>query len=215
MSNEQEIQSGFIRQRRNLMVMSIVVLLSEITELKISKVAVFGNEAVINNPDLVLKVMWLFLAYWLVRYYQYFHEIGDKGFVRSFKSKRKKLLEKMGFRRLFNDPIFIEWIPNGSDGKKLKSFPESFEVYEDRLFHVESEAEFLLSDHRHNGGTLHKEHITFSPRQLLIPSIVAVLDVLIRTRYFSEYLLPFVLFVLPLVFSNANAHSWLLSILQT
>lgn len=89
-----DIRDGFVRQRRNLIIMSLVVLFSELAGLKIEKISIFGNEATIGKPELVTITLWIFLFYWLIRYYQYFHEIGDKGFLGSFLLQRRKILGK-------------------------------------------------------------------------------------------------------------------------
>jgi hypothetical protein len=62
---------GFVRQRRNLMIVSLVLLFSEATELKVEKINVFGTELFVNHPYAVNVVLWVVALYWLVRYYQY------------------------------------------------------------------------------------------------------------------------------------------------
>jgi|GEM_PF-2870416 len=63
--------SGFVRQRRNLMVSSLVLLFSEFTQLKVEKISAFGNELLIGKPQAVTIALWAATFYWLIRYYQY------------------------------------------------------------------------------------------------------------------------------------------------
>jgi len=69
MRNEQD--SDFIRQRRNLMIVSLVLLFSEVSELKISKLSVFGNNFLLGQPRPVSGALWVAGLYWLLRFYQY------------------------------------------------------------------------------------------------------------------------------------------------
>lgn len=68
---EEEPNSGFVRQRRNLMIASLALLFSEVTELRIQKLSAFGNELLIGEPYAVTLALWVATTYWLFRFYQY------------------------------------------------------------------------------------------------------------------------------------------------
>ena len=51
--DEEQKDSGFIRQRRNLMVISLVLLFSEVAQLTMKKLNVLGTELEIDRPQVV------------------------------------------------------------------------------------------------------------------------------------------------------------------
>lgn len=76
-----EIRSGFLRQRRNLSVVSLVLLFSQVVGLKFEQVNVFGNTAIISDPVGVYMFLWIFWGYWILRYGQYLHDLGSLGIL--------------------------------------------------------------------------------------------------------------------------------------
>lgn len=210
---ETEIHSGFVRQRRNLMVMSVVVLLSEVANLRINKISIFGNEASISNPEIVNVALWILLIYWLIRYYQYFYEMGDKGFLTSLKSKRAQLVKRWFFRKLVNNHTFTKSLPN-QNGEKLRVFPREVNVFRDYWFFITAEVEFLIGIDA-TAGTIEKKDLTIKGWLLFIPTLLSLIHVFTRTRYFSEYILPFILFLLPWYFSFPSHQSWLMAFIKS
>lgn len=69
--NDDDIRSAFIRQRRNLMGISIAVLFVTYSGLQFTKLNILGNEFVISNPRIINYFLWIAFVYWLVRYFQY------------------------------------------------------------------------------------------------------------------------------------------------
>lgn len=61
----------FVRQRRNLMSASIVLLFSELTGLQINEINIFGTIMHLSHPHAVTWVLWIASTYWLLRFYQY------------------------------------------------------------------------------------------------------------------------------------------------
>ncbi len=68
---QQEHREAFIRQRRNLFIVSLVLLFAETSELTLSKLNIFGNELLIRHPIVVNIFLWAAWFYWLVRFLQY------------------------------------------------------------------------------------------------------------------------------------------------
>ena len=206
-----DTQSGFIRQRRNLMVMSLVVLFAEIADLKIEKLSIFGSEATFGNPQTVKTALWILLIYWLVRYYQYFHDLGDTGLVGAIKAKRRQIVGARAFRRYFRDPSFTNMLV-AQDGRTLYAYQRDHHVFRDFWFKVTGSLEFFItSDPEQEVGTHESTEFSFTGWQLVAPTLLSAAHVFVRTKYFSEYILPFVLFALPWCFTNPSAKSWLVS----
>lgn len=87
-----EIREGFIRQRRNLMIMSIVMFFAQYVGLEFKQINFLGNQAEITDSSSVIVFLWFLLWYWLVRYGEYLHELGNLGIRDRFFSKRKDVI---------------------------------------------------------------------------------------------------------------------------
>lgn len=75
-----DIRAGFIRQRRNLIAISLVLLFAQVAGITLEQVNLFGTEFRIANPTAVDIALWIAWFYWLWRYYVYYRDLGDKGF---------------------------------------------------------------------------------------------------------------------------------------
>lgn len=75
MSNDQlELSNGTLRQRRNLVTVSILLLLIHFGELEFGGQVVFLGAAInLNNPDIIVPFLFISLVYLLWRFYQYSH----------------------------------------------------------------------------------------------------------------------------------------------
>jgi hypothetical protein len=89
-----DVRAGFIRQRRNLFVISLVLLFAQLADLTVNELDVFGTKIKIGSPVAVDFALWTAWVYWFIRYYVYFHDLGHKGFdVERYKALTQ-LLEK-------------------------------------------------------------------------------------------------------------------------
>lgn len=60
-----------LRQRRNLIAISVILLLFDFAEVRIGKINVLGTELLVGDPQVLMTFAWLMWAYFFVRYYQY------------------------------------------------------------------------------------------------------------------------------------------------
>jgi hypothetical protein len=80
MAADNHIREMFIRQRRNLMGISIILLFVTLSGLKVNKVNILGNELIITNPFIVTLALWIAFIYWYWRYTTYRIETGAPNF---------------------------------------------------------------------------------------------------------------------------------------
>lgn len=71
MSQQTEMSASLLRQRRNLIIVSLVISFILYSKVEISKIVIFSIEFLTPNPEALLNVLWLIWFYFLVRYYQY------------------------------------------------------------------------------------------------------------------------------------------------
>jgi hypothetical protein len=71
-----EITESFIRQRRNLLLTSIVLFLINFAGIEIpNKLIIATNEYKIADPIIIYMFIWTMLFYFLWRYFQYYNEL--------------------------------------------------------------------------------------------------------------------------------------------
>ena len=73
------MDEAFIRQRRNLLVTSLIVFLISYSGIELSnQVIIFGTKFNIQNPLVIYFTIWMMLFYFLLRYIQYFNELNSE-----------------------------------------------------------------------------------------------------------------------------------------
>ncbi len=83
-SHDTSRQTQFVRQRRNLLVVSFLLLAFLSTGAELSHLNVFGNQIDLRRPLLVSWPLWIAWAYLLWRYYQHLHDLGNLGIRDAF-----------------------------------------------------------------------------------------------------------------------------------
>jgi len=191
----------FLRQRRSLIAISILLLFAEVSGIEIKEINILGNKVVVNNPQVVYVALWIALLYWFIRYYQHFRDLGDKGLKSSIYKKMAELVGKASFRRLLNDPNFhkkyeYEYEDNDERQWELRQhilvYKESLKQYQMRLV--------VIYASKGGSGTVEDEQVTVHFYELAIPGIRAIFYVLVHTHLFTEYVLPFILFLAPVTY---------------
>lgn len=84
------MQEDLRRQRRNLIVMSLLLIFMKCGGMTINKMSIFGAEIVLSNISVVYIFIWLIWGYFLIRYYQYFMQKGFAETNRVFKDMINK-----------------------------------------------------------------------------------------------------------------------------
>lgn len=85
--DENEIRISFLRQRRNLIGVSLVLLFITYSGISLNKLNILGNEFDIANPRIIDTSLWIAFLYWLLRYFQYLHFVGNRGIEDAYARK--------------------------------------------------------------------------------------------------------------------------------
>lgn len=70
------MSDGLLRQRRNLIIVCILLWMMKSGGVTFSKLSFVGFDIAFKNPDVVIQLIWLAFAYFFFRYYQYFATDG-------------------------------------------------------------------------------------------------------------------------------------------
>lgn len=225
---EDQIHAGFVRQRRNLITISLVLLFVQFGEVTIREIKAVETTLLINHPNAVTWALWVAFFYWLYRYYVYFHDVGDKGFRDTQRARLAVLVLRWVNKKFATDPTWkdkrienvIELVKK-SEGvsKSLESelqFPHEWKLSDSPVtdsglvgmpsfqkipaqvtlkLHVKKGKPELLSithDGRDQVAIVGFEAMTLNTR--------AFLYVLVNTRIFSQYYLPYLIALAPVVY---------------
>ncbi len=93
--NGQSKKQHFLKQRRNLIVVSLVIIFYEVADIEITQINILGNTALINNPEIVLYCIVAFFIYFNWRYFPALHDVH--GFAQ-FVGKLKERTDRICFR---------------------------------------------------------------------------------------------------------------------
>lgn len=104
MNSDPLVQEYFVKQRRNIILISLVILLSEYLGFKIEKINILGNQIDVENPQNFCQLLWVVWVYFLWRFYSYLNSLGDLGFAYSFRNTMSLLLHEAAKEKAQNDP---------------------------------------------------------------------------------------------------------------
>lgn len=78
-------EDGFVRQRRNIILVSIVLVFADALGFKFNEINIVGNKVVLDHAVRVTPFLWVIWLYLLLRYWQAFQEYGGKKFIEFIK----------------------------------------------------------------------------------------------------------------------------------
>ena len=215
------IRDAFIRQRRNLLIISLVLLFAETAELKLQKLNVFGTELTIGNPVIVNFALWAAFVYWLWRYYVYFHDLGDIGYSSKQRVRLNFLVQRWTMRQFACDQAWRARLvdavnrqigltdPKNEKLQFLFDASNDWEVSETMVLGRYSFREiavqakvvlFVTSDERRSPQRQGYSNFTIDRRTALLLNAKAAIHVLTNTHILSEYFFPFGIAALPLLY---------------
>ena len=194
-NHRDSVRERFERQRRNLIVVSIFLAAYSVMGLEIKTINFLGNVFAISKSEYIKAILWLFFAWFFIRYYQYYCVIDNKEFSRRYVQWVHDKVEK----------IAVEKYKKEDAHKRLEENPlarhveyevKSVEVYEKshNSWKVGISGVVTWSSESIKGGkSFSEENIVISNRELLFVKTTALMKLLLKTPYFTEYIVPFLL----------------------
>jgi len=186
-------RTRFEKQRRNLILVSIILAAYICLGVELKKVSILGNTFDINNTENIETFIWVLFAYLLIRYYQFYRIINNSDFLTVINTSMQKyvpLVALSNFRKQDIKRVKEEH----PDGFNFKYNIKQHEVYTTYPWlwslkisgHINWEQE-------HGGGTqqFNEVEFTISGKQLLWSKFKAYFNAYFHTPYITEYLLPF------------------------
>ena len=200
-----ELRAGFVRQRRSLIATSAVLTLFMSAGVTLNDLSILGNTFNIARPNLVPGALWLLWAYFGLRYYQHFSDLRDPGPLNAFKAR----ISNRMIRRAETEMEARLRAQYAVDGKAYSAVIR----YNEKPSWGEPAGKWyvVLNGSVMDGEVNGVSHQTgFADQQFTYePSfwdrLIARSWVALNTRYFSEYSLPVVVALVPVLVSFAAA----------
>ena len=181
--NTLEMSNGTSRQRRNLLIVTLIIIFIEHAGLRFGdEVKILWASATIKNPHFIHLSLWLSQIYFLWRFYQYFHT--DNAFHNLKQQYRKSLDNKLDSSIL--EEIFIR-LP---DRNSLLEGSYSYSKLESKN---ENHYEIIASVVKNEENE--KYSIVIPKNKIERHRPIALMKFLFRGKIITDYYLPYLLFL--------------------
>lgn len=159
----------FLRQRRNLIGISIIIILFKVAEISTDKLTVLGTTFEIGNPKVIPYFVWTLWVYFLFRYYQYINIEKTFNFVKRLTTKIHNYVEiKIGIKH--------------KDGN-LNEKSTNYRIENDGLWKWSYT----------NQDEVPRKPIQINKFILFLYNLKSIISVSVKTNQFTEFILPLLL----------------------
>jgi len=192
-----QVVEGFIRQRRNLIITSVALIVANYTDLSLKQLNILGNVATMNQPLPITPLLLTLVGYFLLRYYVYFRDLQDNTLASKIQQDVREGIKKH----------LLKTYPPFEDVDIQKSFLPSLEITSKKEIEVNVSWPNLLRtkvsitniyNARDKSGSYTtvagpSRELEFIAKNLWRYYFVATLYGVTRQRYFTEYYFPLIM----------------------
>lgn len=201
-SENSDVHVSLLRQRRNLIGISFILFFYQSSKISISTINILGNEFPIGDPSRVGYILWIAWAYLLLRYYQHYrHSSIDEQLGYALTTKMTDYVPMAAlkkFRKTYDPTKYTSNIP----------LPHEISMQTVSVVGRDSH-EWQLKATMHIGNTTNGKQSGASSEYpillgrwvLLMMRIRAYVHVALHTPFATEYHLPFLIALSPIVFN--------------
>jgi hypothetical protein len=182
-NNQLELSAGTLRQRRNLLVTAIILIMAHHADIKIGKgLQLQGISFEIGNPDQLHKLLYVGLLYFAWRFYQYFSSDQANSFIKTqYRELRDRMLDRAVLKEIFRANPEIKSLTGEYKYKRLQR--------DERYYYkVRLEGGQLKS-----GGNLKITEARIPKVRVEFRRSVAFLLFIARGKILTDFYLPFLL----------------------
>lgn len=196
--SENRIWTGFVRQRGSLIAASAILFFYESSGIRVDQITILGNTFPVANPTWVAAAVWLLWLYFLIRYYQYFRDLPKREFSEAWDGRFWHLLKTVTRRRFVREYL-LEGEVKGTPKFTLDEVVPVAEGPGDWGFEVKGSVEYNTGN-VFRRRTIDGEALLVPRRIMLLTRVRAWLYVITHTRVGTEYLLPFIVALVPVAY---------------
>ncbi len=185
------MSDGFLRQRRNLLIVCLMLIFCKFSKLEISKFSILGVQFnSFESPESVYVALWVCWVYFLFRYYQYFCQEGLPKFIAVYVD----LLNDMC--KLKIDRVVLKQHPMKTGNKinftTLKSWSWVYHGQEDNI------------ENGLHGVNISNFEMPFPMRYLYLEIILSFLHVCFNRSAFTDYIFPVLISVFVVIYCSVG-----------
>lgn len=82
-----EFDEDLQKHRRNLILISVAMIVFDFADVRIAKVGVLGTDLIVGNPNVLITVAWISWLYFLLRYFQYWTTNNAQKIKRTYQDR--------------------------------------------------------------------------------------------------------------------------------
>jgi hypothetical protein len=186
---DQDSSTAFVRQRRDLFVISAFLLIAQIAELEPTELSFLGMKVNVHNSTALIYALYALWFYWLLRYYQAFINLSGKVINAAYTAEVDRLIAALVKKREWEKmKRVVELTPEYSGAKVLPPQIQRFQDGPSGEFYYGWNPQLLLGGKRED---LPHVKIEVTSGKNLIANILAIASLCIRRIEVTEYLFPF------------------------
>lgn len=182
-NNQLELSAGTLRQRRNLLITAIILIMVHHADIKIGKgLQLQGISLEIGSPDQLHKLLYIGLLYFAWRFYQYFSSDQAHSFIKAqYRELRDRMLDGAVLKEIFRANPEIKSLTGEYKYKRLQRDERYY-------YRVRLEGSQLKS-----GGNSEITETRIPKVRVEIRRLGASLLFVARGKILTDYYLPFLL----------------------
>jgi len=180
-NNNDHLRQGFVRQRRNLMAVSFVLFFLLYGDVEIPQLSILGNEIIFGDADKLENIFLIVWGYLYYRYYVYFRDLKDGGYSGVFYSHFQKNIKDEILKIVQDNPTVTQNV----------NIYEKYDNYCMGRVELKEDSEY--------GGRSETDDIKVEGWPFKKSKLNAHIFTFAHTRYFTEYTLPFIIGLVPLI----------------
>lgn len=197
MSEDNSVDSpAFVRQRRNLILASLVLAFAQVTNLTIERLNLFSISGRIDEPVSTVPFLWVVWGYFLWRYWQAFWAFPRNPTKDRFKTLKKKYVQALARRRALTQFEGQKIELSGSRNGKMELdawMPHDEEIKTPTGASVTMVTNVLGDP---NTGQRNVE-VELSAHDMRVANLKAKLELALTSNEVSEFYLPYAIALIP------------------
>lgn len=203
MTDDADASTAFLRQRRDLFVISAILLLIPIAEIEGTgniTMPFLGASMKIGKPEIITYTLWILWAYWYLRYFQAFNSLNKNHFKERYFSELSSLLY----------PKFYTLAESCKDslikqGELLIDDTNvNFSFKSQKYFCLSSEYECEFTSYSPHHEVKLKRVLKYKGFRYFLNHVVVLFKCCLKNIEITEYLLPFIFGIAPIIYFLFN-----------
>ena len=182
-NNQLELSPGTLRQRRNLSITAIILILNFHADITIGKEIQLQSLSLnVGDPEKLRLFLYVALVYFVWRFYLYFSSDKAYGYVKNqYQELRDGILNRAVVKEIFRAHPKIDSLTGSYEYSKLQS---------NGTWYYKINAEASRTKEDHPSGKFDVRNLKL---RIEFPRLIALWVFLLRGRILTDYYLPFLL----------------------